>query len=209
MIKYKPLLIYKARGHESFIGICFFDSLDRQLCLVRGILKMLRHLMLISAALITACASPVANSTVGPETGITVDAEQTERGLPPQTLAPNECGLFLWSKTDTSKFVFFTRAGENEALFLLNDLPVTLQMTSQSGEVFGQFYTELKYKTESGQDVSLSYEAGELLTDGARIKNGIIQFTDEKNWLTVLPVLGVRVCQPVFPETSAPSSQSS
>jgi len=119
-------------------------------------------------------------------------------------LAPNECGLFLWSKTDASKFVFFTRAGQSNALFLLNDTPEKLQTTSEGGDVFGQFYTEMKFKTEEGLDVSLSYEPGEELTDGARIKNGLMQYADEKGWLTVLPVLGVRVCQPVFREELPP-----
>jgi hypothetical protein len=158
--------------------------------------------------MLAACASSVSAPPADTEPSIGVDGTQTQRGLPPQTLAPNECGLFLWSKTDTSKFVFFTKAGGGDALFLLNDAPVTLETIAQGGDVFGQFYTELKYKTESGLEVSLSYEPGEILTDGARIKNGIMQYTDNKGWLTVLPVLGVRVCQPVFRETLTPPAQS-
>jgi len=161
--------------------------------------------LLLCVCALTACASPVVTPVSEPIADIaTTDTVQTERGLPPQRLAPNECGLFLWSKTDASKFVFFTRAGESDALFLLNDAPTKLRTLSEGGDIFGQFYTKMKFKTEAGLDVSLSYEAGEQLTDGARIKNGLMQYTDEKGWRTVLPVLGVRVCQPVFREELPP-----
>lgn len=164
--------------------------------------------LLVFASVLTACASSVTTPAEAPRADINNDTAQAQRGLPPQTLAPNECGLFLWSKTDASKFVFFTRAGQSEALFLLDDVPTPLRSISEGGEVFGQFYTETKFKTEDGRDVSLSYEPGEALTDGARIKNGLMQYADEKGWRTVLPVLGVRVCQPVFREDLPPIPQS-
>ena len=31
-----------------------------------------------------------------------------QSGLGPQELLPGECGLFLWSQTDVSKFIFFS-----------------------------------------------------------------------------------------------------
>ena len=161
--------------------------------------KQFNLLLLIS--ILSACATAVITPEVKaePEAAATA-AAPTPRGLAPQSLAPNECGLFLWSKTDASKFVFFTKAGQSDALFLLNDMPTPLRTVSEGGDIFGQFFTRIKFKTESGADVSLSYERGEPLTDGARIKNGLMQYSDEKGWLTVLPVLGVRVCQPAISE---------
>lgn len=164
--------------------------------------------LLMGVVLVSACVSTVSTHVGEPAPEIAIDTSQTERGLPPQSLAPNACGLFLWSKTDASKFVFFTRAGESEALFLLNDTPTQLQTVSEGGDIFGQFYTETTLQTEDGREVSLSYEPGSELTDGARIKNGIMRYVDDKGWLTVLPVLGVRVCQPVFKEELPPIAGS-
>lgn len=119
-------------------------------------------------------------------------------GLPPQNLASNECGLFLWSKTNISQFIFFTRAGEDTALFLLDDTPTELNTVSVGGNVFGQFFTETNYQSSEGQAFSLSFIPGEGLANGARISSGGIQYKNDDGWKTVLPVLGARVCQPVI-----------
>lgn len=155
---------------------------------------------MFSSGLVFGALAACATAPVLPEEGVGVEAETGDgaqvTSLPAQKLAPNECGLFLWSKTDASRFVFFAKAGAREALFLLDGLPTDLRPVSESGQIFGQFYTQTEYVTEAGRGVSLSYAPGEVLTDGARISDGTIQFTDGAGWRTVLPVLGVRACQP-------------
>ena len=163
----------------------------------------------LAFSFMAACATPAVDPDNAQDVSSALEVSGGLAGLPAQKLAPSECGLFLWSKTDTSRFVFFAKAGANQALFLLDDTPAQLQSVSEQGQIFGQFYTDTKYVTESGQEISLSYESGEDLTNGARISNGTIQYSDKDGWLTVLPVLGVRVCQPAVLDNAATAQTSS
>ena len=152
----------------------------------------------------SACATPSVSTDAPSSLAGTAQADASidaPSGLPPQTLEPNECGLFLWSKTDTSRFVFFMKAGAQDGLVLLEDTPTRITKTGESGDLFGQFFTDLRFVTASGAQIALSYEPGEPLSGGARISNGLIQFKNAEDWRITLPVLGVRVCQRANPET--------
>lgn len=153
--------------------------------------------MVIGVAVTGACTTQAQKPQPAPVEAADPSSLRFLTGLPPQNLAPNECGLFLWSKTDISKFVFFKKAGEQQALFYLDTAPARLEQTSFGGTIFGQFYTQLSYRTDTGQDIELSYQPGVELEDGARIASGTIQYTDKEGWRTVLPILGARVCKPV------------
>jgi len=137
------------------------------------------------------------------QSGVNITSE-TGKGLPPQELAPGECGLFLWSRTDTTRFVFFARAGANNALFLLEEEPKKLTKLVERGELFGQFYTIIEFQTEAGAPVWLSYEPGQALDGGARVSNGLIQYHNSEGWQVSLPVLGARVCQPAAAGRAGP-----
>jgi len=119
-------------------------------------------------------------------------------GLPAQRLSPGECGLFFWSKTDVSQFVFFMRAAEPSALFLIDEAPSELSLTSTGGTLFEQFFTEMNYLTNEGQEIALDFAVGEALEDGHRLPSGRISYADQEGWRTVLPIIGVHACQPVF-----------
>ena len=130
---------------------------------------------------------------------------QFVKGLPPQTLEPNECGLFLWSKSDISNFVFFAKAGELTAIAHIEGDTTDLEIVSRRGDVFGQFFTEYEFSTPAGETVSLSYEPGRDLTDGARVRAGVLQYDNSEGWRKVVPILGARVCQPVVAPLGAVS----
>ncbi|GAB5457774.1 MAG: hypothetical protein Hens3KO_08040 [Henriciella sp.] len=117
-------------------------------------------------------------------------------GLGPQTLLPGECGLFLWSQTDASKFIFFSKAISGAALVSQSEGPVELTQTGARGDIFGQFNTELSYLSTSGATVDLTIVPGEELLGGQRIESGMLTVVDLVGWVTKLPVLGVRACQP-------------
>ena len=121
--------------------------------------------------------------------------ELPESGLGPQTLLSGECGLFLWSKTDPSKFIFFAKAGTGEALLSQGDDISTLTAMEQRGDLFGEFTTEIHYATQMGEAIRLTMTPGEYLTDGQKVSGGLITITDAEGWRTVLPILGVRACQ--------------
>lgn len=168
-----------------------------------------------TATVLAACAS----SGDRPERATKADKASTSqraartprKGLEPQELAGNECGLFLWSKTDPSLFIFFTRAGEGTAEMMLEDERVSLAQVAAGGAIFGQFFTVQTYQTDAGREVHLTFDPGDELQEGQRIANGRFQYLDDEGWVTVLPVIGVRVCQPVVQDApgsvQAPSSR--
>lgn len=116
-------------------------------------------------------------------------------GLGPQDLSVGECGLFLWSKTDTTKFIFFSKALSGQALFAQDETPLTLTQIGAGGDIFGQFNTRLDFASRDNRQVVVSLEPGEMLQGGQRIENGLLTLIDGEGWLTKLPVLGVRACQ--------------
>jgi len=119
-------------------------------------------------------------------------------GLGPQTLAPGECGLFLWSKTDLSKFIFFSKAQSGQAVMAQGEVVRSLTQTRTEGEIFGQFTTSMRFAVRRPeQNITLEFEAGEMLEDGQRIERGLLTASGQDGWRTKLPVLGVRACQPL------------
>lgn len=116
-------------------------------------------------------------------------------GLGPQELLSGECGLFLWSKTDVSKFIFFSKALTGIAVFAQGEQPIALTQTTAGGDIFGQFNTRMEYVSDDKRVLSLTVEPGEALQGGQRLEGGLINLTDKEGWQTKLPVLGVRACQ--------------
>ena len=165
---------------------------------------------LLGAIFLTACVSASLPSQTRAGAVIADDGQTSfTRGLPAQSLAPNACGLFLWSKSDISNFVFFAEAGREEALAHINGAPTDLKITRRGGTVFGQFFTEYDFTEPGGGAVTLSYEPGDELTDGARVQAGSLQYTTPEGWRMVLPVLGARVCRPILEGPSSVTSRNS
>ncbi len=155
---------------------------------------MRHYLTTVTTALaLCACVSSGSNDeTTQPNT---VAVEAPDIGLPSQRLADGECGLFLWSQTDISKFTFFSKAATRRAMILIGDEAVDLAEVSATGELFGQFRTELAYQFLDGDGgVELQFTPGEDLIDGQRISSGRIVRTDPEGWQTITPVIGVRAC---------------
>ncbi|MEM9054653.1 MAG: hypothetical protein AAGB16_04950 [Pseudomonadota bacterium] len=160
-------------------------------------------LILITSLLLGGCASWFADSpeieTVQTEPTIALEPALNsvpESGLGPQQLLAGECGLFLWSQTDITKFIFFSKAQSGQARFAQAETPITLTQIQAGGDIFGQFTTRMGYRADDGRDVSLTFAPGEALEGGQRIERGMISLTDQDGWQTKLPVLGVRACQP-------------
>lgn len=118
-------------------------------------------------------------------------------GLPPQKLAPGECGLFLWGMSAPRRFVFFAKASSATALFLHEGAPLQVALTDTGGEVFGQFFTETTYMTATGDmAVELVLTPGDILEGGQQVRSGRIVSRGKDGWETVLPVTGARACMP-------------
>ncbi len=162
----------------------------------------MKHRLLICLGVllvVSGCQSSSGGSTGASESPLLLQPAMNSvpnSGLVPQNLEPGDCGLFLWSQTDITKFIFFSRALSGQAVFAQGEEPVVLTQSTAGGEIFGQFTTRMGYVTADGRSIDLSYEASDLLQDGQRIRNGLLSITDREGWLTKLPVLGVRACQP-------------
>ncbi|WP_084399993.1 hypothetical protein [Henriciella aquimarina] len=119
-----------------------------------------------------------------------------ESGLGPQQLESNECGLFLWSKTDATQFIFFEKSQTGRATMKLGAETVELVQTVNSGVIFGEFMTEQGFAAPGGEQVMLTIVPGDELQGGQRVESGRLTVTTPEGWRTVIPVLGVRACEP-------------
>ena len=158
-------------------------------------------LMGLAAALLGGCQS-TSNSSGSRANNSVLDQLPAidvlpDAGLEAQQLAPGECGLFLWSKTDLTKFIFFSKALSGQAIIAQANGQTQLQQTGAGGDIFGQFNTKMQYAAKRpNQIVELSLKAGELLEGGQRLESGMLTTEGADGWRTKLPVLGVRACQP-------------
>jgi len=146
----------------------------------------------MSIAMLPACASkPAPAQTV--TSAANVIARTGE--LPSQTLAPGACGLFLWTQSAPVRFVFFAEAGSDKAVMNIGGTQSPLELTASRGALFGQFMTQMTYRSPDG-NVGLSFKPGELLDGGQRIEDGRLSLVSKDGWETMIPVLGLSACQP-------------
>jgi hypothetical protein len=147
--------------------------------------------LLASAGVLAACASkPAPTPTVATAADVVAQTGQ----LSPQTLAPGACGLFLWTQSPPVHFVFFSEAGTNTAVMNIDGTETKLILTSSRGDLFGQFMTQLSYKSPTG-NVGVTFTPGELLDGGQRIEGGHLSLINKEGWETMIPVLGLSACQ--------------
>lgn len=160
-------------------------------------IKSVSSALIGCVVLLGACASSPSSSddeanTLGLQPAIN---SVPSSGLGPQQLESGECGLFLWSQTDTTKFIFFSKALSGRAMFAQDATPIRLTQNRAAGDIFGQFNSEMGYVSRDNRQIDLTIAPGEMLQGGQRIANGLLTLTDREGWQTKLPVLGVRACQ--------------
>ncbi|WP_300393103.1 hypothetical protein [Henriciella sp.] len=158
-------------------------------------------LFLAAGLVLAACSSrpdpaPVERAPVNPEALVPAVNVVPESGLGPQQLAKNECGLFLWSKTDPTQLIFFERAQTGRATVQIGSKAVEVTQTINRGEIFGEFMTEQGFAAPDGEQILLTIVPGEPLQAGQRVEAGKLEISTPEGWRTLIPVLGVRACQP-------------
>ena len=154
----------------------------------------LSHLamILLSGAVLSACASKAKSE---PSVISASDVINRTGELPPQTLPPGACGLFLWTNGEPLRFIFFAKAGTDTAVMEIDGEQRELRLTSSKGDLFGQFMTRMTYASDQG-NVGVSFSAGEMLDGGQRIEGGRLSLVGKDGWETMIPVFGLSACQP-------------
>ena len=149
-------------------------------------------MILMAGIVLTACASKPK-----PEAPAISAADVVSRTgeLPPQTLPPGACGLFLWTNGEPLRFIFFSQAGTDTAVMEIDGEQRALRLTSSKGELFGQFMTRMTYASDNG-NVGVSFTPGEQLDGGQRIEGGHLSLVGKDGWETMIPVFGLSACQP-------------
>ncbi len=150
-------------------------------------------------AVLASCATPTsANNQAGqaaPPSPL-AQVETPQRGLPAQTLNVGECGLFLWTRREQPEFIFFSKAGSDDALLWIDGEVADLNRVALGGDIFGQQLTEQDFAFGGGRMVELRMEPGEQLVGGQRVPEASLTVIDAEGWRTMIPVAGVTACQP-------------
>ena len=165
-------------------------------------MKFAQSVLIAGVAALGACSSggkkPVdaAPVQVDPSTLLPARNVVPTGGLGPQQLLSKECGLFLWNKTDATQLIFFQKAQSGSATMKIGAQTVTVSQTRNTGEIFGQFLTDQGFVGPAGEQILVSIVPGDELNGGQRVQSGRLTITTGERWTTVIPVLGVRACQP-------------
>lgn len=122
--------------------------------------------------------------------------EKTETSLPAQDLEPGECGLFLWTAQEPHRLIFFRKADSASADGILSSKRTTLSVVAERGTIFGQFLTDVDYRSDDGQSVIVSLVPGEQVEDGQRTKSAEIRVRTSDGWETIIPASGLTACLP-------------
>lgn len=116
--------------------------------------------------------------------------------LPQQTLAPGQCGLFLWTRVPDRQLVFFSDVSSQRAHIKLNDSDVTLTRTEARGERALGLYPYQKFSAgDLFVTVNVIVEAREGLTSGAMIPRGTLRLERSGDWEAIIPIAGLIGCQ--------------
>lgn len=115
-------------------------------------------------------------------------------GLPAQTLAVGECGLFVWAATPSKPFILFSEAAKARGLWY-DGAQEPLTLIEKSGEIAYDQSPENSYLRPNGQRLRLALSDAEMIEDGMRYKSGTLTVQTPEGWEKVMPVIGLAACQ--------------
>ena len=79
---------------------------------------------------------------------------------------------------------------------IIADKRTRLSAVAERGTIFGQFLTDVDYRSEAGQTVTISLVPGEQVEDGQRTKSAEIRVRTVDGWETIIPASGLTACMP-------------
>lgn len=154
--------------------------------------------MLLIAGIGLAAAGCVSGPNTAPPAAVAADeASALLDRLPPQSLAPGRCGLFLFAVAEPHAFLVFEDETGRRASILhdgqVHEMGVTAQDNSFApGDRFRRVYLD----QTSGRVFTLTGRVGEETGSGPRLEAALLRVRELDGLEVVTPVSGVRSCRP-------------
>lgn len=108
-----------------------------------------------------------------------------------KTLAPGECGLYVWTADAAKTFTLF--ASPNEISYMSGGTSVALTEKNPTTPPL----TAREFRDETGKVLTLTLLSAQDIEGGTRYKAGRLTSVSEDGWEKVVPVVGLYACQPV------------
>ncbi len=159
---------------------------------------------------LAACASSSSKSLLKPSGANKTDSSQSARGvkninprLSARTLARDECGLFVWSADDERRFILFSQAQEQAAIWADANAERVLTLTDVSGQEFQQQFTRQNFIENVDEAIGnamparlrLSLLKVEELPDSTRFKAGTLSQIMDDGTEMIIPIVALSTCR--------------
>ena len=116
--------------------------------------------------------------------------------LAPQRLENGACGMFLWSRAEQPRLVFFSANNEAGARMVIDRKEVLLARASVDGKAFfGQFTTQEFEREDLKIRLTVEIEPRAGIIGGAVVSKGALRLQQDDGWEFVMPVGGLLACE--------------
>lgn len=118
------------------------------------------------------------------------------RELPPQTVEPGGCALFLWDRRGEPRRIMMLSTDRPTARVALIRGVEEFPQTQASGTPVLGFFPKQTFRN-FGVDLILDLKitAPENLRDGALVESGTLEYVSPEGWSVVTPVAGLIGCE--------------
>lgn len=159
----------------------------------------MKSLLLAAAVLVplTACAAgPGASPAAGPAAQPMQSAPAGPRDtLAPQSLAPGECGLFLFELREPNAFVLFESETRRQVRLIEDGAVVEMGVAPQSASMIpGEPFRRVYLDTARNVTYALTGRVGEETRSGQRLEDVVLRARQLDGTGIVRPLGGVRRC---------------
>lgn len=111
-------------------------------------------------------------------------------GLAAKTLAPGECGLYVWTADAAKTFTLFAK--DSRVIYLSGGKELLL--TEKNPTVPPANSRE--FRDENGKALFLTLLSPQQIEEGTRYKSGRLVSLDADGWEKIVPIVGFYACQP-------------
>lgn len=162
------------------------------------IMSYRRWCLVISAVFLSGCGSmPSLMPTeqhARPQEAVALD--QRIGTLVAQRLAPGECGMFLWSRSEERPLVFFSNSKHGDARVMIDGRQQEIPKVAAAGEAIAGQQAEQSFSWRDLRfNIAVEFERRRELPRGAVIQRGTLQVQHRDGWHYVVPVGGLVACE--------------